>query len=209
MVRLYAVEVQPLAERFEALTARLGPARRARVLQRGPTGDGLRSLAAGLLLLEVLGLREEPPRLMHNKHGKPYLSGGTPFNLSHAENYAVLATADAAVGVDVEYIRPIAYERIASRFFHAEECAYMRAAADPAAAFFTLWTLKESYLKAEGQGFSVSPQSFCILPAGEDGAAFLDGSGYSFRRYHALEGYRLAACSGDSAFSKTIELLSF
>ena len=114
-----------------------------------------------------------------------------------------------SVGVDIEQCREVNYLSLARRFFHAEETAFLSASADPCGAFFTLWTLKESYLKAEGVGFAVPPAMVCILPDGASDAHMQGETAYRFRRYDdAFDGYRTAVCSSDGVFSERIELLS-
>ena len=108
-------------------------------------------------------------------NGRPRIANPPPglaldFNLSHAGELAVLAVAaDRAVGVDVESMaRETDTDRLERYFAPAERAAL---AALPAAGrrqrFFELWTLKESYLKARGEGLSL-PLDACAfeLPGG-------------------------------------------
>ena len=81
-----------------------------------------------------------------------------PFNLSHASGIVSCAiAADAAVGIDVER-SDLAFDcsPIASRYFSDDEMAQLNRCApqDRSARFVELWTLKEAYLKATGQGLS-------------------------------------------------------
>ena len=211
MVRLYAVDAAALSGRFDALLCLLDGERRARAASCGNTPAGRRSLAAGLLLSHVLGAENARGKLERGAHGKPAYRGCPPFNLSHAGDYAVLAVTDGApVGVDIERCRAVDCYRLAERFFHADETAFLRAADDPYAAFFTLWTLKESYLKAEGVGFAAPPAMICILPSGENEAHILGESAYRFRRYDgAFDGYRMAVCSPDADFPAHITRCTF
>ncbi len=210
MVRLFAVDTEALAPRFEALLERVEEVRRARITQFGNTSAGRRCLGAGLLLTRIAEMDALSAALYSNPYGKPYLSGQTPFNLSHAGGYAVLATAERAVGVDIERIRPIDHAGLSARFFHPDETAFLQASADPQADFFTLWTLKESFLKAEGCGFLRSPRTFAVLPDESGGAVPGWDTDYRFRRYDDfLPGYRLAACSTDGAFCTAVEPVKF
>lgn len=132
-------------------------------------------VARGLLRL-LLGryLDSEPTRLTfrHGPAGKPALpGGGLHFNVSHSHELVVYAfTRRAEVGVDVEHVRPVVNEmELAERFFSPAEAAALRALEGERRreAFFRLWTCKEAYLKANGQGiahglerveFSVHPE---------------------------------------------------
>ncbi|WP_027390114.1 4'-phosphopantetheinyl transferase family protein [Chrysiogenes arsenatis] len=80
---------------------------------------------------------------------KPFIAGAWSFNISHSGAVVVLACASSGkVGVDVEQIRPIAFDEFVG---HLPELK----ALDPAARqrqFYTYWTAKEAVLKGTGQG---------------------------------------------------------
>ena len=208
MVELFAADIRQIAPRAEELLPLLDEERQSRVRAYGATDDALRSLAAGLLLYDAFGESARGARYEHGKRGKPYLADRRPFNITHAGDYAVLALSAETVGVDLERIRAINWRRLSTRFFHPVEQAFLESAPDPLGMFFTIWTLKESYLKAEGQGFSVSPKTFCILPDG-DSAAFLGETAYRFRSVPAPEGYRLSVCARESEIADRVVFRSF
>lgn len=80
--------------------------------------------------------------------------------------WAALAVAAGPVGIDVERIDPGG--EIPWNVLHPGEVAHLRAEprADRAAAFARLWTVKEAYLKALGQGLAREPASFRVAGAG-------------------------------------------
>jgi len=82
------------------------------------------------------------------------------FNLAHSQNLALLAvSASGPIGVDVELIRlmPDAGELVARFFSEREtEACNTLPKAGRAAAFFNLWTRKEAWLKATGEGIGHS-----------------------------------------------------
>ncbi len=97
--------------------------------------------------------------------GKPELKrkpGSPPlhFNLAHSGNLALLAITQAgAVGVDVERVRPLKdADDLVARFFSPREHALFKDLPDSQkpAAFFNLWTRKEAWLKATGEGITHS-----------------------------------------------------
>jgi len=101
----------------------------------------------------------------YGPNGKPALSGpfarsGLSFNLAHSENLALIAVSHSGpLGVDVEYIRPLSdTDELVARFFSSRENALFRALPDGQknAAFFNLWTRKEAWLKATGEGIAHS-----------------------------------------------------
>lgn len=114
-------------------------------------------------------------------HGKPGLDMGTSaaadvrFNLSHATSLvAVAITRMGDVGVDVEHTaRDVSPLELSRMVFAAEERAALEALPPEQRQdmFFQLWTLKEAYIKATGDGMSLDLRSFSFA---------LDG-GLSFR----------------------------
>lgn len=102
--------------------------------------------------------------------GKPYLVSpprDLGFNLSHTRGMAAVAVAEAReVGVDVEALAQARdVLRVADRFFAPEEAAAIRAATGEEARnnlFFSIWTLKEAVVKAEGRGLSRGLDSFVV-----------------------------------------------
>jgi 4'-phosphopantetheinyl transferase len=102
-------------------------------------------------------------RFVSGAHGKPELAQpfaalGIHFNVAHSAGLVALAVArDAAVGIDVENTRaraaPLA---VAARYFSADEARDLQAlpAGEQALRFYSLWTLKESWLKATGRGLA-------------------------------------------------------
>ena len=64
-------------------------------------------------------------------------------------------THACAIGINVELIRPLSdAEGIAERFFSARETAALKALPldQKPVGFFNLWTRKEAWLKATGEG---------------------------------------------------------
>jgi len=129
-------------------------------------------LVTRALLRFVLSLvtRELPAgfEFIENPYGKPSIKPGfidipLKFNLSHSENVSVCAIVlNHEIGVDIEYIRRKIDLNIPERFFTQYESAYIKSLAeeDRQKAFFRLWTLKESYIKAKGMGLSISLDAF-------------------------------------------------
>jgi 4'-phosphopantetheinyl transferase len=122
--------------------------------------------ARGMLRLVVgRSLDTDPSRLRirEGPRGKPSLASpatrSTPhFNLSHSGDAVVVALADVELGIDVEALRPVARaERLAARFFSDGERRQLagREVGDRDAAFLTIWTAKEAYLKAIGSGVAM------------------------------------------------------
>ncbi len=97
----------------------------------------------------------------YNEHGKPalkHLAGsGIHFNASHSGDYATFAfTRVAEVGVDIERIRDDMprLDEIADRYFAPNERQQLFALpeSERTEAFFMLWSRKEAFVKARGNG---------------------------------------------------------
>ena len=91
------------------------------------------------------------------KYGKPYLNDDSRFfNLSHTEGLLVFATDDAPIGIDVEKVINFPeMEEITLSFSIQEQKLILQAPpSDRLSLFYSIWTLRESYLKALGLGFS-------------------------------------------------------
>lgn len=114
-------------------------------------------------------------RFAANAFGRPHVVGpqaAPHFNLSNTPGLVACAVArHRRVGVDVENVarrtEPMA---IASRFFSASEVAALTALPkhEHRTRFFSLWTLKEAYIKARGMGLAIPLGQFSY--ALDDGA---------------------------------------
>ena len=127
--------------------------------------DRFAAARATLRLMLALYLGDEPCRYEfdYGEQGKPFLAGafadcGLDFNVSHAQGLAAYAFAcKRRVGVDVEGVRPVAdADEIADRFFSAREAEQLGGLRDEEkpGAFFNVWTRKEAFVKAVGEGLS-------------------------------------------------------
>jgi 4'-phosphopantetheinyl transferase len=109
------------------------------------------------ILSAYIGCTPSSVKFTYGSKGKPALPG-LQFNVSHSHELALCAiSAKREVGVDLEYLRPMPEAvQLAKRFFSRAEHDLIQAlpAEEQASVFFRLWTGKEAYLKATGQGLS-------------------------------------------------------
>jgi 4'-phosphopantetheinyl transferase len=102
---------------------------------------------------------------LHVTPDPAYALAGLRFNVSHSHGWALIALArDRELGVDVEQHRSLRHDLfgIADRFFAPAEVAALRAL-DPVEqepAFFRIWSRKEAYIKATGEGVSAGLDTF-------------------------------------------------
>jgi len=165
-----------------------------------------RALSLGGELLLNRGLQELYPDIKcpvtcsEDEHGKPYLPDHPDiyFNISHSEEYAVCAISDVPVGVDIEYCSAIDLD-VAGSYFFSREYGYIleKPESDRIDAFYDLWTLKESYMKATGLGFRLALDAFCIH-MGDKITVVQDRQIQPYSFFHTQHGnYKLAVCYQD------------
>ena len=147
--------------------------------------------------------------------GKPSLANNTNvhFNISHSGNWVVVAIHDQPIGVDVEEIRPLQFSDYYS-FFHADEVEWLKAQPEETrtADFFTLWTLKESYIKAVGKGLSIALDRFSVVP--KDGTiVYHDNEEIQHHLHFGMEAlddaHKLAYCVLGDSCEVTMEQYTF
>lgn len=90
--------------------------------------------------------------IAYNPHGKPYFLSNCEifFNISHSSNYVVCTIGNRPVGIDIEKCRKCR-QNLAKRFFAPSETEWIEER-DCDERFTRIWTLKEAYGKAVGQG---------------------------------------------------------
>ena len=164
-MKLYRIHIHNFDDPLQnkRLLELVGTERRKKVIRYRMPDDRKRSLAAGLIIQKILnenGLSEDS--LKYSENGKP-LADNLFFNISHAGDYVVGVSSDREVGCDIEKIVDAPLE-VADRFFHLKEAEYIKSAEDKNRAFFTLWTLKESYMKMTGRGMNLPLDSFEVVP---------------------------------------------
>lgn len=127
------------------------------------------------LLADVLHCSPQDLKFGRREFGKPYLPGSSlEFNLSHSEEYAVLAVLQGGeVGLDVEdEARSVDWQRLAPRYFAPPEAQRVLSLPDGKRAFFETWTAKEAYIKAIGTGLTLPLDQFVTY--GAEGWQLLD-----------------------------------
>lgn len=178
-MKLYIVSIREPLDNPEKWIAGLLPARRVKTKRFHREEDRLRSLYAGLLLQNILGIRDES-RLAYNPYGKPFCEGGPEFNLAHGGDYVILGINEQAVSVDVEPIGEFDLA-VAQETLRLEELTWVLDK-ERAKRLYILWTRKESIMKVTGKGFSLPPQSFSVLPAAGP-VLSVDGTDYGLHTW--------------------------
>jgi 4'-phosphopantetheinyl transferase len=202
---------------IERLRSFLSPEEAARVARLHFELDRRRATVSRGLLRVLLGreLSEQPERIAFSwgAQGKPELARGDPtglqFNLSHSHKELLIAMARGRrLGVDVEYMRGnIGEDEISLANFTAAECSRLRAlpATQRSIAFFSYWTCKEAFIKANGGGLSIPLDAFEVaIELDRDDVPVrvlspqIEGEECSIRRLAAPEGYAAALAAAGS-----------
>jgi 4'-phosphopantetheinyl transferase len=167
--------------------------------------DAQRCLLGDLLvrhyLINRFGYDNREIVFAENEFGKPYLPNLPliEFNLSHSGDWITAAFSESAVGIDVQEIKKIDLD-IARRFFSkaeysdlikfsGEQCYHY---------FYSLWTLKESYIKACGKGLSIPLNSFMVNALDEKNPTFYSDvhrEQVFFKQIPFDDGHKCAVCS--------------
>jgi 4'-phosphopantetheinyl transferase len=210
------LEIQDPPPRLERHAAWLTPAERERAGRFYFDADRRRfAWTRGVLKVLLAYYAETSPDRIHfdtAAKGKLSLHPGTHpacrwlrFNVSHSHERSLIAlTRDREVGVDVEQHRPLRHELfgIADRFFAPAEVAALRAlpASAQEAGFFRIWSRKEAYIKATGEGVSAGLDTFEVS-IGPEAAVTLrvydrpdEDRRWTMRSLDAGAGYGAALC---------------
>ena len=127
------------------------------------------------ILASYLGCAPAELEFGYGPNGKPVLAGrftskGFHFNQAHSEELMLVAISRAGpVGIDIERIRPLPdAEQLVARFFSRRESEAFQLLSEEqrTICFFNLWTRKEAWLKATGEGIghSLSVVEVAFLP---------------------------------------------
>ena len=174
LVSVYVGELNRLfydTERYERYFKGLSDERKKRTEKIGSFEGRCRSVGAGLMLDEALkkyGFREKDMSIIYGENGKPVFKDAPElfFNLSHSKKRAMCVIGNFPAGCDVEHIHKV-NDGIAHRFFTEKDNFILSEAKalgeeEYKKKFYTLWTLKESYIKCTGLGLKCPLDSFAF-----------------------------------------------
>ena len=102
------------------------------------------------ILLKNLGkeVLSKEIEIKYKPSGKPYIEENEQYiSISHSKDFVLVAINDTPIGVDTEVIR-LFNKKLIKTYFTNEEAAYI----DSDEKFFTVWTVKEAFLKLTGEG---------------------------------------------------------
>ena len=183
-------------ESYAEALSKLPPARQAEInstaRQNAPQLRVAGETLARKMLAAESGLTPEARVIKKEALGKPYTESlDIHFSISHSGSFAVCATHNAPVGVDIQRcdgVRELVLRRICS----ADEQSYVLSSPEgQAERFIRLWCMKEAWVKRRGGSIFERDGFTCLF---EDGLPVSEYEGFSFLFPPAPDGYVIAVC---------------
>ena len=171
MIDIYIYNVKEIISerKKQLLFSVLSTAERSKIKRLKRAKDRKNALLSRYLLRNIIGelIGSKPKELIINKtkYDRPVLvnpdNQDWDFNVSHSGDWIVIGVSNnGGIGVDIEEIRPINMN-IAKDCFTDKEIVFLnRYEKKKLENFYKLWTLKESFVKAIGQGLSCPLKNF-------------------------------------------------
>jgi len=160
--------------------------------------DRARFILGRGLLKKCLGfyLEQKPAtiELAYTDLGRPILPHDEDihFSISHTQDLVALAlTSGARIGIDLEYTQShVDLIELAGRIFSEDDLKLFQALpnGEKPGAFYRVWTRKEAYLKARGEGIAEGLQLISVSLGAEETASVIDS-----RDESAADAWRLRA----------------
>jgi 4'-phosphopantetheinyl transferase len=173
LVEVWQVRLEEHRFRLPALAALLSADERGRAGRFRSRADAdAFVLRRGILrefVARYVGVPPADVSFTYGRWGKPFVDGDLRFNTSSSAGVALYAfSSGRAVGVDVERMRELPdMDEVAARI----GVASLRAEPDRLDAFYAVWTQKEAYVKALGDGFAAPLESFDVPTRVSDGTS--------------------------------------
>ncbi|MBU3187804.1 4'-phosphopantetheinyl transferase family protein [Clostridium estertheticum] len=181
--------------------------------------DKIRSIVSEILIRSILchqlNMENEDIIMIKNKFGKPFIEGHKDFNfnISHSGDWVICVVDDEPIGIDIQEMIYNNYIGLAQNFFGFEEIKFILSenSSECMERFYRIWTLKESYIKAEGRGLSIPLNSFSIIE-NEFGDIIVSTESlvkkYYFKELCVDNKYKASICSLKPHIPNDIEVIS-
>jgi 4'-phosphopantetheinyl transferase len=164
-------------------------------------------------IIRYAGISNADIHFAPGQKGKPFLVGfpDVHFNITHSGEMVACATAGKDVGIDIEHHRKVNF-RVAERFFSPGEIEDLLALDEALRQdyFFTLWTIKESFLKAIGSGLTRTLNSFTVIrtPQGYKLNGDKLSETFTVRTYILPGEFHLAICCKDPFLPESVKMVT-
>jgi len=203
---------------FHNLLSFVSKEKQVRIMKFLKDIDKYRTLLADILIrqfiIKTININNRDIEFLTNRYNKPFLKNNDAlqFNISHAGNWIFLAVDSKEIGVDIEFIRPIDYSVI-NMVFSEKEKEYFQKLPDriKLSTFYKIWTYKESFIKASGEGLSKDMKNYSLFPNQNDAILTLidEKKLYFLKQYDEVPDYKLSVCALHNNFSKSLQFTTF
>ncbi|WP_132011544.1 4'-phosphopantetheinyl transferase family protein [Mesobacillus foraminis] len=224
MITLYAVKSTVGWDTIESEGSleTVPPAERLRILKFKKNEDKTRALLAILLsryaLAKALQTQEDELVIERDEYGRPFLASPHwegDFNLSHSGEWVVCAvTSKGKIGVDVEKVEEVDINLFKGVLTSRELELLAGSKGEAIPVFYSLWSRKESFVKALGTGLSqpIDKFEFVAEPAVDGYQVRLTDAGilpsWKCKDFSLDKGYSLAVSTDQPSFPKIINFVS-
>lgn len=190
----YILHILQVKEHLSFVSSFVDPKRKEKAERYAFENDKLLSLGAGYLLKKYLPRGE----IKESENGKPFLSGGPFFNISHSGEYVVLAIHPTReVGIDIEQINEHRIDAI--QYVLSEEEKKI----DDPKMLFQIWSNKESLIKCISSGLK-DIKRINGLPL--EGVRLVDGKDY-YSKAMIFDSYSLSlTLRGNEPFNIKLQI---
>ena len=181
-------------EGYQKLAPLASEERRKKAERLRKTEDKVRCLYAEILLKKVHP--DMVDGFQTDENGKPYISGGAPFSISHSGKYVAVMVGEG--GIDIQQMKSVS-DGVINRVLSDAETEFLAVQEDKADAFFKLWTLKEAAVKAIGTGFKIPPAKIECADITGIKESIVSGGKKMYLSLFDLDGYKLGVCGEKKA----------
>lgn len=165
--------------------------------------DKYKALVGKLMLRQFLLDYQYPVTKLNaletDYYGKPSIVGLPKFNISHTHGMIVCAWGSpktTVLGIDVELVKEIELTAFES-CFNKNEWKAIQYSDDTLRTFYRYWTIKESFIKADGRGLSLEP--IRVMTAGLKGWELGKDTKWNFHSLNLHPDYETHVCLSDEA----------
>lgn len=204
---------------FNKLMEYISEGKKAKISRFRNNKDKYRGLISEILIRNIicaqLNISNEEIFFVENEFGKPFLKGydNFHFNISHSGQWIVCTVDDKDIGIDIEKIESIDYRELSENFFSEKEYKFIfeSTLSDQLKNFYRIWTLKESYIKAEGKGLSIPLKSFAIEIINNETIQVVSRNSFSkyyFKEFDIDCHYKMSICSLNFSLENEVVIIS-
>lgn len=206
-MKVYVTKIKEISEKvLEELIKFISKEKKSKLQKLKHREDKLRCLIGEILvryiIAETISIKDSDIIFETNIYGKPFLRDYSDFhfNISHSGDFVLCAIDNKPIGIDIEKVLSIEYEAIVTNFFTSKEMNYIMRGnfKNQINKFYEIWTIKESYVKAYGQGINMSFKDFSVDYNKEEYIGVIRENKYdkcNIKGFSLEPDYKVAICS--------------